>query len=93
MVYKMQMPSENQYDLIAEALDGSEETYSKALVTELKAHGLDENLQHSPTFLDRLEELVFCCEQCDTWRETGVRVYNEIADMKMCESCDESFGG
>lgn len=84
-------PTENQYDLIAEALNGSEETYSKALETELKAHGLDPDLQRSVNFIDHLETLVFCCENCDHWREIGVRVYNPIADMKMCEECDENY--
>lgn len=88
----LKMPSENQYDLIAEAINGSEETYSKALETELKVHGLDKELMYSPTFTDNLEERVFCCEQCDYWREIGERVYNPIADMKMCEQCDENFG-
>ncbi|ADJ19499.1 hypothetical protein Acj133p184 [Acinetobacter phage 133] len=87
----MQYPNENQYDLIAEALEGSEETYSKALATELKAQVLDPELQYSPVFLDHLETRVFCCEQCDHWREIGIRVYNELVDMKMCEECDDQM--
>ena len=50
----------------------------------LKTQGLTVKL-----FTDALEQHVFLCENCDIWHDPYVRVHNEIAEMTVCEECDE----
>ncbi|EQA7786676.1 hypothetical protein ACX818_001261 [Acinetobacter baumannii] len=88
---KFEQPDEIQMDGLAERLEGCEETWSKALERNLEEMNLDPNLRHSVIFIDNLETRVFCCEECDTWRNIENRVYNEIAEKKMCEECDENY--
>ena len=87
------MPTQEQYTNLAENLNGLEETFSKALESNLKELGLDPALKHSSDFLKELEERIFCCEWCDTWKERGVRVFNEYTQSDMCEECDDKNQG
>ncbi|AXY82713.1 hypothetical protein KARL1_94 [Acinetobacter phage KARL-1] len=88
---KFKQPDDIQMDGLAERLDGLEETWGNALEKNLIEMNLDPNLKHSVIFIDNLETRVFCCEECDHWRRVEIRVYNEIADRKMCEDCDENY--
>lgn len=87
------MPTQEQYTTLAENLDGSEETFSNALESNLEELGLDPALKYSSEFSMELEERIFCCEWCDTWKERGVRVFNEHTQSDMCEECDDKSQG
>lgn len=83
--------NDDQLQEIADALDGMEETWGNTLHKTLEELGHDPDLKHSVVFMDHLENKVFHCEECDMWKQTEIRVYNEIAERKMCEDCDEKY--
>ncbi|QQM13931.1 hypothetical protein CPT_Morttis_198 [Acinetobacter phage Morttis] len=88
---KFDMPTNEQFEELADALDGMEETWGNTLVKTLESLGLDVDLKHSVNFTDMLEDHIFHCEDCDCWKRIEVRVYNPIAERKMCEDCDENY--
>ena len=44
--------------------------------------------ENDPAFCKELDELIFCCDSCGWWSETG-----EQDDNGNCESCAESQAG
>lgn len=84
-------PTEQQLNDLAENLEGMEETWGNTLHKTLEDMGLNPDLKHSVIFIDSLENHIFHCEDCDCWKRTEVRVYNEFAERKMCEECDENY--
>ena len=85
------MPTEDDFQEIVTLLEGCEETWRDSLRTTSKELNLDPDLADSVVFMDLLENHIFCCEDCDHWKLVEERVYNEIAERKMCESCDENY--
>ena len=57
----------------------------------LENMGLDTDLKESVVFIDSLENHIFHCEDCDCWKQTEIRVRNEVAERTMCEDCDEKY--
>lgn len=47
-----------------------------------------EELQNNDEFCNRLDELVFECEQCNNWFEMSEMAEND-EDRWICESCNE----
>lgn len=88
---QFEQPSEDQLIELADELDGLEETWGNSLNVALENLNLSPDLKYSVIFIDNLENHIFLCEECDCWKRTEIRVYNEIADKKMCEDCDESY--
>lgn len=91
MTLQTTMPSKAEIKKIADAVDGCEETFSKALKYTLNEMGFDESVAQLPEFKRELDEHVFCCDHCDKWVQTGMRVINELAEDEMCEECDENY--
>ena len=87
-------PTDDQYRELANELQGCQETCGAhgkkgAIQSILEDLGIDCQVVHSQNFTDALEQHVFLCENCDIWHDPYVRVHNEIAEMTVCEECDE----
>ena len=87
-------PTDDQYRELANELQGCQETCGAhgkkgAIRSILEDLGIDCQVVHSQNFTDALEQHVFLCENCDIWQDPYVRVHNEIAEMTVCEECDE----
>lgn len=82
--------TEDQISWIASEIQDHDELLHKPIIQALENLGADPLLAQDPEFLEKLQDTMFVCDECEKWRNKEVRVYNKILGMKCCEECDDN---
>jgi hypothetical protein len=91
MMENLIQPTEEQFEQIRDELEGCSDDFGRTHKRVLTDLGLDIDLRDSVIYNDTLETYIFLCENCDCWCSPDTRIHNQIAEMTVCEECDEQL--
>lgn len=77
--------NQDQFEQLADEIEGLEVTYTKSLQATLENLGHDASLTKSRQFQTDLNNFVFVCAGCDCWLKVEQR--NHVSDDEYCDDC------
>jgi hypothetical protein len=83
--------TDDQIDWIISEIQDQDDTLHNPVKSALNELGLTTPSEEEYSLLmEKIQDTMFICDICETWKNREIRVYNALLNMKCCEECDEN---